>query len=339
MSLVRRGVNYDTGTNYLTGGELSRHVWRENLVASEIRAIREDLHCNSIAIFGTRIDRIVQAAEIAAHHDLEVWLQPRLVDGDRQQTLDLLTQAARAAEALRARAPGVVLNVGCELTIFAAGIVPGTSHLERAARLASPKYWPIVPHYNRRLNAFLSEAAEAARSRFGGQITYSAGLWERVNWERFDLIGLDYYRLRHNHRRYAWNLRRFHRHGKPIAITEFGSGSYHGAAQKGPTSHDIIDNSGPTPRINGSYVRDETVQVSQLSELLDVYEAEGVYGAFVFEFIETYNPHSPDARHDADMAGYGIVKVLPGDDEQPYRWAPKAAFHAIAARYAMDAGD
>lgn len=54
-------------------------------------------------------------------------------------------------------------------------------------------------------------------------------------------MGLNYYRLRHNHRRYARNLRRFHRFGKPIVITEFGSGSYHGAAQKGPASHDIID--------------------------------------------------------------------------------------------------
>ena len=92
--------------------------------------------------------------------------------------------------------------------------------------------------------------------------------------DRFDFIGLDYYRLRLNHRRYAKNLRRFHRHGKPIVITEFGSGSYQGAAEKGPTSHDIIDTSGPIPRLNDNYVRDENVQAQQLSELLHIYKAE-----------------------------------------------------------------
>lgn len=336
MSLAIRGVDYDTGTNYGSGGRLSRPQWCYDLVTSDIRAIRHRLHANSIGIFGTQIDRIVQAAEIALDNDLQVWLQPRLIDGDRQQTLDHLAQAAEAAETLRSRAPTLVLNVGCEFTIFSTGIVPGATHLERAARLASPRYWPMVPRYNRRLNNFLAEAADVARPRFGGRITYGSALWERVQWDRFDLIGLDYYRLRHNHTRYARNLRKFQRWGKPVVITEFGSGSYQGAAQKGPASHDIIDSSGPTPRLNGSYVRDEQVQARQLSELLDIYEAENVSGAFVFEFIEPYNPHSDDPRHDADMAGYGIVKVLPGDDHYPYYWEPKAAFRTIADRYSTD---
>lgn len=334
MRQIRKGVNYDTGTNYLADGGLSRQIWREDMVASEIRAIREDLHCTAIAVFGTRIDRITQAAEIAASHDLEVWIQPRLVDGERRQTLELLTRAAQLAETLRAEGVRVVLNVGCELTVFADGLVPGAGHLERAARLASPRSWPFIPYYNKRLNARLAEAADVARSEFRGQITYSAGLWERVAWDRFDLIGLDYYRLRYNHRRYARNLRRFHRFGKPVVIAEFGSGSYRGAAQKGPASHDIIDGSGAVPRINGDYVRDEQVQADQLTELLDIYDDARVDGAFVFEFIEPYNPHTADPRFDADMAGYGIVKVLPGDGERPYRWEPKAAFHAVAARYA-----
>ncbi|MEV4179381.1 hypothetical protein [Nonomuraea sp. NPDC049709] len=336
MSLARRGVNYDTGTNYLAGGGLSRPVWRHDLVVEEIQAIRHHLRCNAIAIFGTRIDRIEQAAQIALEHGLEVWLQPRLVDGDQPRTLEHLAHAADVAETLRDLSSRVVLNVGCELSIFSTGIVPGASHLERATRLASPRFWPMVPWYNRRLNSFLTEAAAVARSRFTGQLTYSAGLWERVDWKQFDIVGLDYYRLRYNRARYASTLRKFHRHGKPVVITEFGSGSYRGAAHKGPTSHDIIDTSSPTPQLTGTYVRDERVQAGQLDELLGIYEAENVDGAFVFEFIEPYNPHASDPRHDLDMAGYGIVKVLPGDAQHPYRWEPKAAFHTIAARYARD---
>ena len=37
------------------------------------------------------------------------------------------------------------------------------------------------------------------------------------------------------------------------------------------------------------------------------------------------------------MAGYGIVKVLPDQEPETYRWEPKAAFHTVAQRYA--AGD
>lgn len=334
MSPRRRGVNYDVGTNYSADGALSRQVWRTDLVTAEIRAIRHDLRANAVGIFGTGIDRLVQAGELALDQGLEVWLQPRLVDGDGEQTLEQLATMADAAEAMRQRRPGVILNLGCELSIFMTGIVPGATHAERAAHLASPLAWPMVPRYNRRLNAFLAEATVTARARFAGQITYSAGLWERVQWQRFDVVGLDYYRLRFNRVGYARRLRKFHRWGKPVVVTEFGSGSYRGAAEKGPTSHDVIDFSGTVPRLTGTYVRDEQVQADQLSELLDVYETEGVYGAFVFEFIEPYNPHSPDPRSDADMAGYGIVTVLPGDDERPYRWKPKAAFHMIAARYA-----
>ena len=46
-------------------------------------------------------------------------------------------------------------------------------------------------------------------------------------------------------------------------------------------------------------------------------------------------PHRPDdPRHDLDMAGFGVVKVAPGD---PARWERKAAFHALARRYAAQA--
>ena len=318
MSLAIRGIDYDTGTNYAAGGGLSRPLWRRDLVTSEIRAIRHQAHANTIGLFGSRIDRIMEATDIALDHDLDVWWQPRLIDGDRQQTVEFLAEVAETAEALRSRAPTLVLNVGCEFTIFSTGIVPGATHLERAARLASPRSWPLVPHYNRRLNHVLAEAADVARSRFGGRITYGAGQWERVDWSPFDLVGLDYYRMRHNHAGYARRLRRFHRWGKPVVITEFGSGSYRGAAQKGPMSHDVIDISGPTPRLNGTYVRDEQVQAQQLCELLDIYEAEDVSGAFAFEFIDPYNPHSPDPNL---------------DEHHPYHWEPKAAFHAIAARY------
>jgi hypothetical protein len=333
MTLTHQGVNYDVGTNYLPRGGLSRQVWERDLVRQEIRAIRDELHCTAIGIFGTDVDRIVEAATVALEDGLTVWLQPRLVDAGPQDTLDHLAKAAAAAEALRRRYAAVTLNVGCELSVFSAGIIPGASYQQRSSRLSSPRYWPLIPWYNRKLNALLAKAAAVARSGFNGQLTYGAGLWERVNWAPFDVVGLDYYRLRYNRSRYVSTLRKLRRHGKPVVIVEFGCGSYQGAADKGPSSHEIIDFDRPVPQLTGSYRRDEQVQADTIAELLGIYEAEGVHGAFVFEFIEPYNPHADDPRYDLDMAGYGIVKVLPGDQERPYRWEPKAAFHAVARLY------
>lgn len=335
QGLAYRGVNYDTGTNYGGGGALSREVWDHELVRQELRAINDELHCNAVGIFGTDLDRLTEAATVALENGLQVWLQPRLVDADAEGTLDHLAKAARAAEDLRRRYATITLNVGCELSIFSAGVMPGADHEQRSAKLASPRHWPLLPWYNRKLNALLESAATVARTGFNGPITYGAGMWERVKWDRFDIVGLDYYRLAYNRARYARNLRRYHRYGKPVVIVEFGCGSYRGAAEKGPSGHDIIDHDAAVPQITGDHIRDEQVQADQLSELLEIYETERVRGAFVFEFIEPYHLHSNDPRHDLDMAGYGLVKVTtPGVEGRPYRWQPKAAFHTIATRYA-----
>ena len=256
MSLTYKGVNYDTGTNYGAGGVLSREVWRPDLAGLEIQAIRDQLHCNAIGIFGTDVDRLAQAASVASEHGLYVWLQPRLVDADPHQMLDHLADAARAAEQLRRQYPAVNINVGCELTIFSAGIIPGTSYRQRGARLSSPRSWPLLPGYNRKLNTLLARAVTVTRSHFHGQITYGAGLWERVDWRPFDVVGLNYYRVRFNRRRYAAKLRRYLRHGKPVVVVEFGCASFDGAVDKGPTAHEIIDWSGSVPQITGPYVRE-----------------------------------------------------------------------------------
>jgi hypothetical protein len=333
MSLTHRGVNYDVGTNYGPGGTLTRTVWDLDLVRQEIRAIRDELHCTSIGIYGTGVDRLVEAAAAALEDGLDVWLQPRLIDASPQETLRHLAETARAAESLRRRPATLVLNVGCELSIFSNGIIPGASHQERGSKLSSPQYWLRLPWFNRKLNALLGQAAATTRSCFNGQITYGAGLWERVNWDRFDIVGLDYYRIPANRSRYVANLRRFRRHAKPVVVVEFGCASFEGAVERGPTSHEIIDWSGPVPQLTGSWVRNEQIQADQIAELIGIYEAEDVHGAFVFEFIEPSYPHAADPRYDLDMAGYGIVKVLPGAQGRSYRWEPKAAFQTIAGLY------
>jgi hypothetical protein len=233
-----RGINYDVGTSY--GAVPSRVSWHRDDVVRDLDAIKDDLHCTTVNLFGTDLSRLVEAATIARRAGLDVWLQPRLIDRPAAEVLAHLADAARAAERLRLAHGSIVLNIGCEWSVFAEGLIPGAGYAERADRLARPWRWPALPLYSRRLNRLLERGAEVARADFGGPLTYAAGLWEQVDWRPFDLVGLNYYRLRQNRLGFARRLRRHVRRGKPVVITEFGCATFRGAAALGPAGHGIL---------------------------------------------------------------------------------------------------
>jgi hypothetical protein len=97
------------------------------------------------------------------------------------------------------------------------------------------------------------------------------------------------------------------------------------------------DETGRPVALDGDYVRDEPGQAAYLRELLEIFDAEGVDGAFVYLFALHNFPHRPDdSRHDLDLASLGIVKVLEdrtGDTYPDMPWEPKAAFAAVADYY------
>ncbi len=323
--LAQRGVNYDT----------EREVWNPAYVRREIRAIRRDLHCNAIILLGSDLRRLTQAASFAADEGLYVWLEARQFDKDADQTLRFLTAVARAAERLRRRHPGIGISVGCELTIFMSGLVPGRDWMERGQNLGTP----AAEGYNKRLNAFLTRALRAVRPIFGGRLTYTSGPWESVVWRDFDVVGVDLYRDASNEATYVQDVRALHRFGKPVVITEFGCCTYRGAEERGGEGFmDVIDWTQDPPVVRPGLVRDERVQARYLSELLDVYEAEGMYGAFVYDFIESDGPYSPNPRHDFDMTGFSLVKVFSPESGRGYQqtghWEPKLAFRTLARRFA-----
>lgn len=334
--LVLKGINYDTGTNYAPG-YLSREVWYQDLIRREIRGIREELHCNTINIFGSDINRLVDCATIALDNNLHVWLQPRLIDSRPDEMLAHLSELARAAEELRKQYENVTLNLGCELSIFMTGIIPGRSFLQRASWLGYMWWlWMLLPRFNNKLNAHLKKARTVARSHFNGHISYGAGIWENIDWREFDIVGLNYYRESSNQASYVKDLRGFYQYNKPIVITEFGCCSFDGADKLGASGDSILDYTGPTPRLRRVYRRNEKVQADYIVDLLNIYQSERIYGAFVFEFIEPSHPYSNDPRYDLDMASYGIVKVYPHNTDQPdsvVQWEPKQAFHELARFY------
>ncbi|WP_327387865.1 hypothetical protein [Streptomyces sp. NBC_01207] len=199
----------------------------------------EQLHGTAVLLLGHRLDRLAEAASIAAAHDLFVWLEPWQFDQDAEQTLAFLGSVARAAESLRARYPCVGLSIGTELTTFASDLVPGKDYEERGQALRRLE----SAGYQERLNAFLGRAVGTVRPLFHGPVTYGCGDWQQVDWHGFDVVGANLYRNGDNMTSYTRALRALLRHGKPIVITEFDSCTF-----TGPGSGAV----GASPRWTGS---------------------------------------------------------------------------------------
>jgi len=276
--------------------------------------IAEDLHCDVVRVSGRDAERLGVAARLAAETGLEVWFSPFPVDFSAGEVLSFFGDCARRAEDVRQTGAEVVFVAGCEMSVFCAGFLPGETYGERLQALldADMGWWTSLGPVFERFNAFLGEVADVVRSHFAGPITYAAGPWEWVHWEPFDVVGIDAYRAQYNADAFVGTLREARSHGKPLAITEFGTCAYRGAGDLGGMAWQ-------PPR---DAVADEEEQVRYLEELLDVFEAEGVDTALWFTFA---NYDKPGER---DIASFGVVRLL--DDT---RWVPKKVFLAMADRY------
>ncbi|YCK40648.1 hypothetical protein ACNF49_43290 [Actinomadura sp. ATCC 39365] len=310
---MKKGINYDTG--FLNGPQLTRRTFDPDVVAREMRVIADELHCTAVRVSGGDPDRLSVAAERAAAAGLEVWFAPFPVDATAEQAVALYADCAARAESLRRAGAEVVLVAGCESSAFCHGFIPGATYGERLAAMttADLAWWQstaadVAP----RFNAFLAEAAAAVRARFGGRLTYASGPWELIDWTPFDIVGVDAYRAAYNAADFPAELRAHLTHGKPVAVTEFGTCAYKGAGERGGSAYVVPEGAVP----------DEGEQVRYLEELLDVFEAESLEAAFWFTFA-AYNRRGAD-----DLGSYGVVRML---DET--RWEPKEVFAALAARY------
>jgi hypothetical protein len=336
--------------------------WRPDLrldeVARELAIIHDDLHCNAVRICGEDLDRLVSAARAAIEAGLEVWLSPELWDRTPEETLEYIATAADRMQKIHELSPGhVVLSVGSEVTLFMNGIVPGNTVFER---LSHPQFWETARSgaHNARLNDFLEQAAEQARRRFGGPLTYASVPLEAVDWSRFDLVSVDLYREARVRDQFPQLVRRYLGHGRPVVITESGCCTYRGAAAAGGRGFEILDigsGRGATPaRLKGDYVRDESEQARELTEILSIFDQAGVDGIFLMTFISPLNPYSVEPKFDLDMASFSLVRSYGGRlgefglafPDAPWErtrtgrrytglpWDPKESFDAVADFYA-----
>lgn len=333
MNFKYKGISYDVGTNYVKEG-LSRDTWKRELVMQDIVVIKEQLHCNAILIYGTDIPRLIECSEIALELGLYVWVQPRLVDARQDELMEYMTKAAISLEALRQKYNKVILAIGCELSIFAYGVLPGKNFMQRSLSLSA--LWIFSPYFNWRLNNLLKKLVDTVKAHFNGEISYGAGDWEVVDWNRFDIIGLNHYMDNSNQLSYTDKLRYHRKFKRPIVVTEFGCCCFEGADGKGGGGFQIINWHKRPPQLNGSYKRNEQVQADYISKLLKVFEQEKIDGAFVFTYIEPSNLFSADSMYDLDMASFGLVISNSQEEERRLTSAPikkKKAFDELAKIY------
>ncbi|MGW4696739.1 hypothetical protein ACWEO1_30670 [Kitasatospora cineracea] len=330
-----RGINYDTGTR--PAGRSTRELFDPAAVRREMRVIADDLHCTAVRITGQDPERLTLAAEHAADAGLEVWFSPFPSELTPEQLLPHLADCARRAEDIRRHGAEVVLVAGGELSLFAHGFLPGEDVFARTALFTAPgpELRDLLAGVPARLDPFLAEAADTVRTSFRGKVTYASAPFEHVDWTPFDYVAVDGYRSARNAATFRDRIGALHRHGKPVAVTEFGCCTYRGAADRGGRGWMIVDRTHQPPRLDADYLRDEQEQAAHLRDLLHTFEGEGVDSAFWFTFAGYHYPHHPDPRHDLDLASYGLVKITgaPGDPPLGRGWEPKAAFHALAAAY------
>ncbi|MEV6284348.1 hypothetical protein [Kribbella sp. NPDC051770] len=318
MGLQPRGISYVPAST-------------PDVVRGDLRAIAEELHCDTVMLIESDPERHRAAAEYALQLGLDVWIRPSVEDRPHRELLERLAGTAAMAEELRQRYPGrVTLLVGNEFSLTTPGMLPGPRVFVRVQVLVRWRRF-FDRRITRKLGVLLKAALAIARESFHGPVSYAAGYWEQVDWSGFDVVGVNFYRFGTDAAAYEKQLRELvDRSDKPVVITEFGCGSFVGADRRGPGSFLIVNWFATPPRVREGYQRDEATQAAYLGELIDLYDASGVQGCFVFTYAMQDFPHWSDPVFDLDMAGFGVVKI---PVNEPDRRQPKESFAVVARKY------
>ncbi|HEY2888458.1 MAG TPA: hypothetical protein VGJ17_07565 [Candidatus Limnocylindrales bacterium] len=348
--MQHQGIHYDTGTVFRGPGYAisTRRAALDMAVARrELEIIRDELHANAVRIVGSDIGRLTGVAEIALDLGLEVWFSPALFEYSPEETAVRLVAAAGEAARLESAHPGkVILVAGGELTLFMQGILAGKSVVERLQALKAD---PTALR-DGKLGAYLTALVPRLRAVFAGPLVYASLVFEQVDWEPFDYVGVDHYREARTKERYIEMLGPFLATGKPVIVTEFGMRTFRGAESSGALGFGVTDttrlwlHTRPVigrffrPRLTGTFERDEAMQAREIAETLDELERSGVAGALLSTFATPGASTDDDPRYDMDMDSMSIVKALPrgrhGTTYPDMRWEPKAAFAVVARHFA-----
>jgi hypothetical protein len=325
-----RGINYDTGFEPFGPVNSSRKTFDPETVSREMQIIANDLHCTHVRITGADPNRIAIAARHAIKAGMGVWFSPFPCNLTTDELVSYFSNCAAKAEDIHQIAADTVFVMGCELSLFNSGFLPGNHLLERSQ--VFPEFEKWQPAMEEALKEFFAKAVPEVRQYFKGSITYAAGEWEDIDWSLFDIVSVDLYRAKHNQDYYGQQLKNYMEHNKPLAITEYGCCPVRGAAALGGNAtFTVLAIQGNELVVNEGWQYSEDEQVTYLKELFSVFTTTGVMVAFWFTFADYEKPYSDDARRNLDMASYGVVQMLghAGKTYPGMRWEPRKVFRVM----------
>ncbi len=341
-----RGIVYDVGLQY-NPGEYSVETFNPEVVKYDIGTIANILRANAIRIEGEDIDRLVAASEIAAEAGLKVFFNPWWMNADSIKVITYMEKAANAAEQLRAKGYDITFVTGCEYTLFNDGIIPGNNVSERIQSMMNfaemkddpEKLMSVFTEISDRLNSILKSIVDKVRENFKGEVVYSSGTWEQVDWSMFDAVGVDYYHDIQSDEEYVAGIKEYLKYGKPVWVMEVGCCTFEGASDLGSNGFSIcqgVDENG-----NGIYAggtapkRSEKEQADYDEKQIRLLKDSGIKGLFIFEFSFPIAPYREQGL-DSDLTAYPIVKSFPKDDPRSLQmppWEPKEAFYRVGQVY------
>lgn len=342
-ALSVRGVVYDVGLNY-GGKTLSVKNFDARRVDYDMSIIKNVLRCNTVRIEGESTERLEQAAEIAAAHGLKVLFNPWMHEADSATCIRYMEKAAVVAQKLLDNGVDIVFVAGCEYSLFNYGAFPGKTFDERMNWLFSLGGESETEARNKlkaadiKLNEILAKICRQVRKHFSGKVTYSSGTWENVDWDMFDIVGVDYYRRAESDEEYVSGIDRY-RGSKPVIVMEMGCCAYEGAASRGGEGFAIfkgVDGDGKAVYENGIVPRrDEGEQASYIEHNIGLLRNAGADGVCVYVFSYPIYPYEEDGI-DYDMVSYALVKSFTEDSDhwkQIPAWEPKEAFYQLGELY------
>jgi len=249
------------------------------------------------------------------------------------------------AEGLRKKYKRVVFIVGNELLIDSRVIFDAPRVSQRVEFLKSysnlkfgikneipqlKKIYSPMRKFLKKTENSIKEFVETLRveasKNFKGKITYASLQLEEINWNNFDIIGVNLYKHQWNASAYFNEIKRFKSFGKPVAITEFGTCAYKGASKLGGAAYAVVDYK--TSTIKKGIIRDENEQAEYLAALIKLYSKENIFATFIFDFKEEWKIHSKNPKNDLDLSSFGIVKVSENGEV-----IPKKAFNVVRKLY------
>lgn len=325
-----KGINYDTGFEPYGPEYSSRKTFDIEVVGKELQIIAENLGCTDVRITGAEPKRIENAARLAISAGMNVWFSPFPCNLQIDNLISYLVSCAISAESIRRISSNTIFVLGCEISLFNNGFLPGNHLLERSQTFTNFGEWKFA--MNEKLKQFFETAILEIRKYFKGKITYAAGEWEQIEWSLFDLVSVDLYRAKHNQSYYEQQLKTYLTFNKPLAITEFGCCPVRGASGLGGNAtFTILSFQQNELIVNEGWQYDEDEQVNYLKELYSMFQALGVMYTFWFTFADYEKRYNTDKKHNLDMASYGVVQTLNhnGKTFPEMHWEPRKIFWSL----------